>query len=139
MRYRFAVLLCAGLTLAGRALAQCPNTGNPVGQTPSGVNLSEATPITFTWSCGSTCKAGTYYLHAYQAGNPIGNPAQQQLVLDQQERVAESQRAEAEAIANYNIAIAKLEQAKGTLLRYNNIVMEQERTPFTQKVRASIR
>ena len=53
-----------------------------------------------------------------------------QLVLDQQERLAESQRAEAEAIANYNIAIAKLEQSKGTLLRYNNIVMEEERIPY---------
>jgi len=49
-----------------------------------------------------------------------------QLSLDQQERLAESKRQEATAISNYNIAIARLEKAKGTILRYNNIIMNEE-------------
>ncbi|MDB5299107.1 MAG: hypothetical protein JWO87_770, partial [Phycisphaerales bacterium] len=31
------------------------------------------------------------------------------------------------AVASYNVAIARLERAKGTLLRYNNVVMDEER------------
>lgn len=50
-----------------------------------------------------------------------------QLKLDQQERLAESQRQEALALSNYNIALGRLEKAKGTILRYNNIVMEEEK------------
>jgi outer membrane protein TolC len=49
-----------------------------------------------------------------------------QLNLDQQERLAESKRQEAMAIANYNIALGRLEKAKGTILRYNNIIMKEE-------------
>jgi len=49
-----------------------------------------------------------------------------QLKLDTQDRVASAQSNEAEAVSNYNIAIARLEQAKGTLLRYNNVVMAEE-------------
>jgi outer membrane protein TolC len=49
-----------------------------------------------------------------------------QLKLDQQQRLAESERSAAEAVANYNIAIARLERAKGTLLRYNNIMLEED-------------
>jgi outer membrane protein TolC len=37
-----------------------------------------------------------------------------------------AQRAEMEAITNYNIALSKLELAKGTLLKYNNITMQEE-------------
>src|SRR5256885_14739232 len=54
-----------------------------------------------------------------------------QLKLDRQAELANAQRAENEAIANYNNAISVLEQRKGTLLRYNNILMEEERLPFT--------
>ncbi len=56
-----------------------------------------------------------------------------QLKLDAQARVAETANAEASAIANYSIAISMLERAKGTLLRYNNIVMQEERDPFGPK------
>jgi outer membrane protein TolC len=49
-----------------------------------------------------------------------------QLSLDQQERLAESRRQEATAVSNYNIALARLEKAKGTILRYNNIIMKEE-------------
>lgn len=45
--------------------------------------------------------------------------------LARQQEVAQAERAEADAIAAYNIAISKLESAKGTLLRYNNVIMEE--------------
>jgi outer membrane protein TolC len=59
------------------------------------------------------------------ANEPL-TPEFVQLKLDTQERLAEAQQAESEAVANYNIALAQLEQAKGTLLRYNNVLMEQQ-------------
>ena len=56
-----------------------------------------------------------------------------QLKLDQQGRLAQSASDEAQALAAYNTAIARLEQAKGTLLRYNNVVMKEEKGPaFTR-------
>jgi outer membrane protein len=50
--------------------------------------------------------------------------------LDSQGRLADAARAEAAAISNYNIALARLEKAKGTLLRYNNVQMQEEPRPF---------
>jgi outer membrane protein TolC len=47
------------------------------------------------------------------------------LKLTTQQRYAEAQSAEVASISNYNRALARLEFAKGTLLRYNNIVMEE--------------
>ena len=38
-----------------------------------------------------------------------------------------------QSVSNYNIAIGSLEQAKGTLLRYNNILMEEESMPIGYK------
>ncbi len=49
-----------------------------------------------------------------------------QLKLDSQERLADAQREEANALSNYNNAIAHLERSKGTLLRYNNVVMQED-------------
>ena len=49
-----------------------------------------------------------------------------QLVLDGQERLADAYRQEALAIASYQVAIARLERSKGTLLRYNNIVLGED-------------
>jgi outer membrane protein TolC len=48
-----------------------------------------------------------------------------QLKLDTQQRYADAQAAEVQAISDYNRALMKLEFAKGTLLRYNNVVMEE--------------
>ena len=47
------------------------------------------------------------------------------LKLTTQQRYAEAQAAEVTSISNYNRALSRLEFAKGTLLRYNNIVMEE--------------
>ena len=58
------------------------------------------------------------------------DPTFVQLKLDQQQRLADSLRQETTAVANYNIAIARLEKAKGTILRYNNILMEEEQYPW---------
>jgi len=49
-----------------------------------------------------------------------------QLKLDSQERLADAEREEANALSSYNDAIAHLERAKGTLLRYNNVVMQED-------------
>lgn len=64
-----------------------------------------------------------------EGGLPL-TPEAVQLELQAQEQLAESERQEALAIANYNIALAKLEKSKGTILRYNNILMEQEKYPW---------
>jgi len=46
--------------------------------------------------------------------------------LTRQQELAQAEQTEADAIASYNIAIADLEKKKGTLLRYNNIVMDKK-------------
>ena len=63
-----------------------------------------------------------------EADEPL-TPEFVQLQLDAQERLARAAAEEAAAIALYNTAIAQLEQAKGTLLRYNNVVMAEEPLP----------
>jgi outer membrane protein TolC len=63
-----------------------------------------------------------------EAGEAL-TPTFVQLQLDAQERLARSQAEEAAAIRDYNVAISRLERAKGTLLRYNNVVMEEESLP----------
>ncbi|HEY0008977.1 MAG TPA: TolC family protein [Tepidisphaeraceae bacterium] len=47
--------------------------------------------------------------------------------LARQQELAIAERAEAESIAFYNIALSRLESAKGTLLRYNNVLMEEKK------------
>ena len=37
-----------------------------------------------------------------------------------------------DSFSNYNIAISRLELSKGTLLRYNNVLIEEEATPFVK-------
>jgi outer membrane protein TolC len=60
-----------------------------------------------------------------QANEPL-TPTFVQLKLDTQERLAQAALAEVNAISSYNTAIARLERAKGTLLRYYNIVLEEQ-------------
>lgn len=63
-----------------------------------------------------------------EAGEAL-TPTFVQLQLDAQERLARAQAEEAAAVSDYNIAISRLERAKGTLLRYNNVVMEEDPLP----------
>jgi hypothetical protein len=48
-----------------------------------------------------------------------------QLELDSQQTLANARAEEEQAIRSYNVAISRLERAKGTLLRYNNVVMQE--------------
>lgn len=53
-----------------------------------------------------------------------------QLKLDTQERLATARSNEAQAISTYNNALAALERSKGTLLRYVNVQLEEDKYPF---------
>ena len=62
-----------------------------------------------------------------ERGEEALTPSFVQLKLDTQLRWADAARSEAQATANYALAITALERAKGTLLRYDNVVMEEDR------------
>lgn len=64
-----------------------------------------------------------------ETGGEALTPTFVQLKLDTQERLAQSMLSVVESVSNYNIAIARLELTKGTLLRYNNIMMEEDLVP----------
>jgi len=66
-----------------------------------------------------------------KANQPL-TPEFVQLKLQIQESLSQAFQDEAQALANYNIALAQLEKAKGTLLRYNNIVMQEDVTRFKE-------
>lgn len=53
--------------------------------------------------------------------------------LQAQADLATQELAEIEATANYQTAIAQLERAKGTLLKYNNVLMKEESLPFAYR------
>lgn len=57
------------------------------------------------------------------------SPSFIQTKLDAQDRYAEAQRQEINAIATYNVSLSALEQAKGTLLRYDNVTLEEDPQP----------
>lgn len=63
-----------------------------------------------------------------EADEPL-TPEFVQLQLQAQERFAREAALEAAALTGYNTALARLEQAKGTLLRYNNVLMVEEGLP----------
>jgi outer membrane protein TolC len=70
-------------------------------------------------------------LRAIQAQEDAAEPLTPFFVrnkLDTQARLAESEALEVRSLSTYNIAIAQLERAKGTLLRYNNISLEENGT-----------
>ena len=67
-------------------------------------------------------------LNSLQVREDAGEPLTPQFVdlkLTLQSNLATSQRQEAMAVSDYNTAIANLERTKGTLLKYNNVVMEE--------------
>jgi outer membrane protein TolC len=75
-------------------------------------------------------------LDAYQARQDSGVPLTPEFVntkLDIQDRLASAEQEEDRATASYNIAIEQLEKAKGTLLRYNNVLLEENPNLFTGK------
>lgn len=64
-----------------------------------------------------------------RAGEAL-TPTFVQLKLDTQERLANARVTEAQAISNYNFALARLERAKGTLLKYDNVKLQEDNSPF---------
>lgn len=62
-----------------------------------------------------------------EADEPL-SPTFVQLELDSQQTLANARAEEAQAISNYNTAILRLERSKGMLLRYNNVVLQEEQT-----------
>ena len=56
-----------------------------------------------------------------------------QVRLQFQETLAEARRDAAQSLASYNQAIANLELKKGTLLQYNNIVMQEDMIPYERR------
>jgi outer membrane protein TolC len=54
------------------------------------------------------------------------------LKLRQQEILAQSKRDRAAAESNYNISMSSLERAKGTLLKYNNVVLSEASLPAAE-------
>jgi outer membrane protein TolC len=67
-----------------------------------------------------------------EAANEPLTPTFVQLKLDAQATLANVQQAENQAVSDYNFAIARLERAKGTILRYNNVVMAEDK-PGTRR------
>lgn len=60
-----------------------------------------------------------------QGGEPL-RPDFVERQLSRQQELAQAEQAEQDAIAQYNISIATLEQRKGTLLRYNNVIIDEK-------------
>jgi outer membrane protein TolC len=98
-----------------------------------------ARAVTTTWERMNIARRARY--DAQQALSRINDrekanqpltPEFVQLKLQIQESLAQAWQDEAQALANYNIALAQLEKAKGTLLRYNNIVMQEDVTHFKE-------
>jgi outer membrane protein TolC len=58
-------------------------------------------------------------------GEPL-TPEFVQLKLQIQDALAQSLHNEADAISGYNIALSQLEKSKGTLLRYNNVILVEK-------------
>jgi len=61
-----------------------------------------------------------------EKGTEVLTPEFVQLRLDLADRLAVQEEQENQAVANYNIALERLERAKGTLLKYNNIVLQEQ-------------
>ncbi len=67
------------------------------------------------------------------ANEPL-TPTFVQLKLDRQAALASAEASEIQAIINYNLAILQLERANGTLLRYNNVLLEEDNLPFAKRL-----
>jgi outer membrane protein TolC len=57
--------------------------------------------------------------------------------LQIRQQLLAAELAEDQALDDYNYAIASLEKAKGTILRYDNVMMEQEQLPFAMNVKGN--
>jgi outer membrane protein TolC len=60
-----------------------------------------------------------------RAGEPL-TPEFVQLQLQFQDTLAQAWQNEASSVANYNIALSQLEKSKGTILKYDNVVLQED-------------
>ena len=74
--------------------------------------------------------AAQEWLAAIQQEQDVGNhPLDPDFInrkLSAQELLAQARRENIRATTDYNVAIATLERAKGTILKYDNVIMQQE-------------
>lgn len=70
-----------------------------------------------------------------EAGGEALTPEFVRNKLDAQRELALAQNQNIQSIADYNLSLSVLEQKKGTLLRYNNIVMEEDNVAVGNKPR----
>lgn len=78
-------------------------------------------------------------LRALESRAREGEPLKREfvdLVLRSQSQVARARAAEIRATVNYNLALSRLERAKGTLLKYNNVTLKEEAGPMYLKAAA---
>jgi outer membrane protein TolC len=68
-----------------------------------------------------------------EANEPL-TPTFVQLLLDTQTRLAQAEQAEANALYSYNNALAVLERSKGTLLRYDSVIMAEQNLPYATQL-----
>ena len=79
-----------------------------------------------TFSPKSEVEAAERNVQATKERAERKSPTELQTELAGQENLAQARRTLLEALIAYNIAIADLERAKGTLLHYNNVVLDEE-------------
>lgn len=82
-----------------------------------GVRLSQIPPQL------EACRAADRNLRALEARSQVINPSFLETELSAVEQLNNARRTLLQVIIDYNVAIVDLEKAKGTLLRYNNVVV----------------
>jgi outer membrane protein len=78
-------------------------------------------------------------LLALQQQQDNGNPLTQDFIdlkLRSQEQLAQAEQNEHQSLNDYNFAIATLEKSKGTILRYNNVMLEEKDLPYGMAVKS---
>lgn len=83
--------------------------------------------------------AAEKFLAGLQQQQDAGTALTQDFVdfkLRSQEQLAQAEEAEHQSMNDYNFAIANLEKAKGTLLRYNNVILEERQLPFDMSLKS---
>ena len=80
--------------------------------------------------CSQSLFAAQEWLAAIQQEQDVGNhPLDPDFInrkLSAQELLAQARRENIRATTDYNVAISALERAKGTILKYDNVIMQQE-------------
>ncbi len=69
--------------------------------------------------------ASSESLRSIQERQERKSPADLDALLARQTNLASSRRALLESLLRYNLGIVELERAKGTLLEYNNVIMQE--------------